>query len=334
MSNFEKKFGRYAISNLSLKLIILYIIGYIIEFINGNVILFLTLDPNAIIHGQVWRLVSWLLVPPSTGGMSGMNLFFIAVMLFFYYSIGKSLENVWGDYRYNVFILTGIVLTVAFSFIWMFFTSVAGIDAATRSLMSAGSYYRVYSLLFSTYYINMSIFLAYAMTFPDAVVLLFFIIPIKVRWLGIFDVAYLLFMIIQGPVPEKFAVAAALVNIAILYFRSGRFGRFSPSQYRRRRQFRQSVNEGRRSAEQAGHVSSPLPADRGRGQGQALHRCCICGRTEITNPELEFRYCSKCEGSYEYCSDHLFNHVHVKAGETPHLIPASRVPGSDNDERK
>lgn len=327
MSHFEKKFGRYAISNLSLKLIILYIIGYIIEFVNGNVILFLTLDPYSILHGQVWRLVSWLLVPPTTGGMSGMNLFFIAVMLFFYYSIGKSLENVWGDYRYNVFILTGIVLTIAFSFIWMFFTSVTGLDAATYSALQAGNYYRIYSLLFSTYYINMSIFLAYAMTFPNATVLLFFIIPVRVSWLGIFDVIYLLYMMIQGPVPEKFAIGAALVNIAILYFRSGRFRRFSPSQYRRRQRFRRSVNEGRRSAEHAASPATPSSPMQ-RGQGNALHRCCICGRTEITNPELEFRYCTKCEGGLEYCSDHLFNHVHVKAGEKPHL----RVPGTDNNE--
>lgn len=325
MSNFEKKFGRYAISNLSLKLIILYIIGYILEFVNGNVILFLTLDPYAILHGQVWRLVSWLLVPPSTGGMSGMNLFFIAVMLFFYYSIGKSLENVWGDYRYNVFILTGIVLTIAFSFIWLLFTSVTGLDGATRAAIPAESYYRVYSLLFSTYYINMSIFLAYAMTFPDAVVLLFFIIPVRVRWLGIFDVAYLLFMMIDGPVPEKFAIAAALVNVAILYFRSGRYSRFRPSEYRRRQQFRRSVNEGRRSI--TGHAASSgaSPSFSQENRQKALHRCCICGRTEITNPELEFRYCTKCEGGLEYCSDHLFNHVHVKAGEKPHLLPVSRV---------
>ena len=117
MSDFERKFGKYAVRDLSLKLIILYLAGYALYFFNSQIIFYLTLNPYAIVHGQIWRIFSWLLIPPSTS-----NLFFIAIMMFFYYSIGTSLERVWGTWRYNVFIFTGILLTVAASFVWMGFS--------------------------------------------------------------------------------------------------------------------------------------------------------------------------------------------------------------------
>ena len=114
MSDFERRFGKYAVRDLSLKLIILYLIGYVIYYINPQILYYMTLNPYAILHGQIWRLVSWLLIPPSAS-----NIFFIAIMMFFYYSIGTSLERVWGTWRYNVFILTGILLTIVAAFLWM-----------------------------------------------------------------------------------------------------------------------------------------------------------------------------------------------------------------------
>ena len=175
MSDFERKFSKYAVRDLSLKLIILYLAGYVIYYLKPEILYHMTLNPYAIVHGQVWRLVSWLMIPPSTS-----NLFFIAVMMFFYYSIGTSLERVWGAWRYNVFIFTGILLTIVSAFLWMGFTYLTG-GGGTLAQVGAGSYFGYYSLAFSTYYINMGIFFAYALTFPEAMVLLFFIIPIKMR---------------------------------------------------------------------------------------------------------------------------------------------------------
>ena len=102
MSNFEKKFGRFAISNLSLKLVVLYLVGYVLYYVKPEIFSLLVLDVTALLHGQFWRILSWLLVPPMGGG----NFFFIAIMLYFYYSIGTSLERVWGDYKYNVYLPT------------------------------------------------------------------------------------------------------------------------------------------------------------------------------------------------------------------------------------
>ena len=314
MSEMEKRFGRYAVRDLSLKLIILYLIGYAIYYLNVNVMQYLTLDPYAIVHGQVWRIVSWLLIPPHTS-----NLFFVAIMLFFYYSIGTSLERVWGVWQYNVFIFTGSLLTVAAAFIWMGFTYLTG-SSGILTQIGPANYFAYYSLAFSTYYINMGIFLAYALTFPDAVVLMFFIIPMKVKWLGLLDVAYLIFEFIETSAAGRFAILATFINIAILYMRfKGPIG----SRMIRRNTLSGIFGSpgGQNARRMAGRTRTSADAfTPGRGgRSGVIHRCAICGRTQNDNPDLEFRYCSKCEGSLEYCQDHLFTHVHVKAGEKPHV---------------
>ena len=148
MSDLERKFGKYAVRDLSLKLIILYLAGYAIYYINPQILYYMSLNPYAIVHGHIWRIVSWILIPPQTS-----NLFFVAIMLFFYYSIGTSLERVWGTWRYNVFIFTGILLTVAAAFVWMGYAYLTG----ALSQITPQNYFGYYSLAFSTYYINMGI---------------------------------------------------------------------------------------------------------------------------------------------------------------------------------
>lgn len=295
MDKFERKFGKYAVSSLSLKLVLLYVAGYILYFVQPAVFSLLTLDVTALLHGQVWRLVSWLLVPPDAGS----NLFFVAIMLYFYYSIGSSLEQVWGDFKYNVYIFLGIFLTILSAFLWAGYLRLMGVSGLSLAqLTKAGAPY------FCTYYINMSIFLAFALTFPEARVYLFFVLPIKVKYLGWIDVAFLVFSMISGNSAERFVIAAALLNVLLLYLRSRSWMSFSPGEVRRRQKFRRSVAEGRKGV---------------RGT-DALHRCAICGRTEKDDDALEFRYCTKCEGGLEYCQDHLFSHVHVKKGEMPRMM--------------
>lgn len=309
MSDFERKFGKYAVRDLSLKLILLYLIGYAIYYINPDLLYYMSLNPYAIVHGQIWRLVSWLLFPPQNN-----NLFFVAVMLFFYYSIGTSLERVWGTWRYNVFIFRGILLTILSAFLWMAFSYLTG-GGGLIAQVGAESYFGYYSLSFSTYFINMGIFFAYALTFPEAVVLLFFIIPVKVKWLGLLDVVYLLLEFVQGTSAARFAIAATFLNIGILYLRSGSGVRGGFSGRKMENMFRGAM--GAAGPKKRGAAGT----GRGPASGGVVHRCAICGRTQADNPDLEFRYCSKCEGGQEYCQDHLFTHVHVKYGETPHMQP-------------
>lgn len=292
MSKWEKKFGKYAISNLTFILIGCYVAGYILYGINSSFMGYLTLNPYAILHGQVWRLVTWVISPPSS-----FDLFTI-IMLLFYLSLGTTLERVWGTWQYNVYIFTGILLTVLASFVCMgVFCLVYGEAASLlmESLCALGAW------LFSTYFINMSIFLAYAATFPNAQVYLMFVIPVKVKFLGFIYGAMLVYQMVvyfkagrTDYAPYWFgvaAIAASLLNFLIFWFRSRNHMHLSPKQVRRKMEFRQDIRR------------NPNPKI-------TKHKCAVCGRSEEDDPTLEFRFCSKCNGNYEYCQNHLFTHQH------------------------
>ena len=163
----ERKIGRYAIPNLTMFIIGTYIIGYLMYFFARSVLPYLYLDPYLILHGQVWRLVSWLLVPPG-----GFDIFTI-IMLLFYYSIGNTLERTWGTFRYNVYIFGGIIATIVGAFV-LYGISILAYGPEVAELSSA-----IYSAAFSTSYISMSIFLGFALAYPNMQVLLMFIIPVQ-----------------------------------------------------------------------------------------------------------------------------------------------------------
>ena len=274
LNKMERKWGKYAIRNLSGVIIATYVIGYILELFLPSVLQWLTLEPYYILHGQVWRLITWLLIPPSR-----LDLFTI-IMLFFYYSIGNTLEQTWGRFRYNVYILTGILSTVAGAFILyviLYFTM------GTNVLFDTA--------LFSTYYINMSIFLAFAAAYPDMQVLVYFIIPIKMKWMGALYGVFILYSFIQSNWVGKVAIIASLLNFIIFFLSTRNLNRVNPKEIKRKQAYRKEIHSA---------------------QKVTKHKCAICGRTELDGDDLEFRFCSKCDGNYEYCQDHLFTHEHVK----------------------
>lgn len=290
MGKWEKKFGKYAIPNLTYILIGCYVLGYLLNALAPSLMSWLTLNPYAILHGQVWRLVTWVISPPSSFDI------FTIIMLLFYLSLGSSLERIWGTWQYNVYIFTGILLTVLGSFICMgIFYLVYG-EAAVMvmsSLCASGAWQ------FSTYFINMSIFLAYAATFPNAQVLLMFVIPVKVKWLGIIYGAMLVYEMVSYfriglTVYAEYwfgvaAIAASLLNFLIFWLRSRNHMHWNPKQVKRKMEFRQDIK---------------------RNPKITKHKCAVCGRSEEDDPSLEFRFCSKCNGNYEYCQYHLFTHQH------------------------
>ena len=306
MSSFKRKFGKYAINNLPLIMILCYGVGYIIKLINTDFLNYLTLNPYAIAHGQVWRIITWLIVPPSSS-----NLFFVMIMLFFYYSIGMSLERTWGTYQYNVYVISGIIFTVAGAFLLMGYSYLT--HGALVEAFGPMEYFALTAINFSTYYVNMSIFLAYAATFPEAQVLLFFIISVKVKWLGIIYGVLLGMQFVSGNVYIRFAMAASLLNFAVFWIRTRKGSHFSPKQIKRRMQFNKKY-EGTEGGRVTGGMFTGTGAasDRSR-QGKTItrHKCAICGRTELDAPGMQFRFCSKCEGNYEYCEEHLYTHTHI-----------------------
>ena len=280
LNKMERKYGRYAIHNLTKYMIGCYAIGYILvyfgQMFGGNFFQYLLLSPYHIMHGQIWRIVSWILIPPSSS-----NIIFVLIMLSFYYYLGTALERTWGAFRYNVYILGGMLCTVIGAFILYFISG----QNEMLSLINGMS--------FSTYYINLSIFLAFAMNYPDMEVLFMMIIPIKIKYLALLDVAYLLYDLIRGGWGTRTVIIASLLNFIIYFLMTRNYRRISPQEIHRKQQFKKAV-----------HPQMTL--------GGTRHKCAVCGRTEKDGEHLEFRYCSKCNGNYEYCQDHLFTHQHIK----------------------
>lgn len=286
MSQFERKFGKYAIRNLSVVLVCCYAVGYVLQFMAPWIAIYLSLDPYAILHGQVWRLVTWILIPPDNS-----NIFLTLLMLYFYCSIGTTLERTWGTYRYNVYIIGGMLFTVIGSFLMMA-CAYLFMQETMPAYGGPAGFFRYGSMYVSTFYINMSIFLAFAATFPDVSVLLMFIIPIKVKWLGVIYGIMLAFSFLQGGFFSKFVILSSPFNFIVFFFTSRNMMHLNPKQIHRRQEFKRDI---RRSA-----------------GGITKHKCAICGRTEVDSPDMQFRFCSKCDGNYEYCEEHLYTHTHVK----------------------
>ena len=277
-----RKFGRFGIPNLTIYMIVCYVIGYALMIVNPGILNWLSLEPAYILRGQVWRLVTWVLYPPSTSGV----LWFAIAVLFFYYPIGTSLERTIGTFKYTLYILSGVIFTILGAFILYF---LLGGNVLVGNV-------------FSTYYISLSTFLAYAMCYPDMQVLLMFIIPVKMKWMAIFYVVIVVYEMIQyimaGAWYLVIPIVASLLNFIIFYFGTKDFSRYNPKEVHRRNEFRRAMEPQGRMKSGSGSVTK--------------HKCAICGRTELDDPNLEFRFCSRCNGNYEYCQDHLFTHTHVK----------------------
>ena len=151
----------------------------------------------------------------------------------------------------------------------------------------------IISLFVSTYYINLSIFLLFAALYPNMEVMLYFVIPVKIKWLAYLDVAIMVYNIYQYGFVCGVIVIASLLNFLIFFVLIMQAKGKTPANTKRKREFQKKVYSAKSVYE-----------------GGARHKCAICGRTELDNPNLTFRYCSKCTGSKEYCEDHLFTHEH------------------------
>ena len=280
LNKMERKYGRFAIKNLTLYIILTYVVGFVLTRFAPNTLGYFLLEPYFILKGEVWRIISWILLPPMA-----FNIWSI-IMLFFYYSIGRQLERAWGDFRYNVYIFGGILFIIIASFVLYFITG-------------AKVPFVMYGEGFSTYYICLSLFFGYAMTCPDQVILLYFIIPIKMKWMALISLAYIIFDLVRGSALTRTEIIASLVNFFIFFGLTRGFKAMMP------RIIKRPIN--RRPTTIRPPQGSPIAK-----AGAPRHKCAVCGKTELDGDDLEFRYCSKCEGDYEYCQDHLFTHEHIK----------------------
>lgn len=283
INNLERKIGKYAIPNLTMYIIALYVIGYVIQLTSNGLTAFLVLNPLLVLQGQVWRLVTWLLIPPSSFSI------LIIITLIFYYFVGSTMERTMGTFRYNLFIFSGVLFMIIAAFLSL------GIFALTDpENLPVIMYY--YSGSFTTYFVQQVVFLAFAIIYPEMSVLLMFIIPVKIKYLGILYAAFLgyecVISLIGGNYCLFLAITSQFVNLFLFWVSLGRAFKFQPKQVKRRAEYRKNAK------------IMPM--------GVTRHKCAVCGRTEQDDPGLEFRFCSKCNGNYEYCMDHLYTHQHVK----------------------
>lgn len=196
LNKLERKIGKYAIPNLSLWLVVTYALGYLMMYMTPGIISYLMLEPAMVLRGQVWRLVTWVLIPPSTG-----NIFFYIIMIMLYYSLGTALERTWGTFRFNVYIFGGMIFTVIGAFVAYGFLSVTG------GLTIGIGYY------VTTYYINMAIFLAFAVCFPNMQILLWFIIPVRMKWMAYVYAALTIYDFVTTGAVGRISIAAALFEL-------------------------------------------------------------------------------------------------------------------------
>ena len=231
-------------------------------------------DPALVMKGQIWRLVSFMLVPEADGPLM------LLISLYFYYFIGSSLEGEWGKGKFTIYYFSGMLLTVLYSLVLYWITG-------TRILVSAT-------------YVNLSLFFAFATLWPNQRVLVFYIIPMKIKWLAWVDAAFFALMIVQylmlGMIGYALVPVIAMAGY-LLFFGEWLFGFLSPQRAKQKArtiQFKQAVKK-----EQREQTRQPY-----------TRKCAVCGRTDTENPGLEFRYCSRCAGYHCFCEEHINSHVH------------------------
>lgn len=291
LNKLERRFGRYAIPNLMKYVVILYAVGLIMGTINPQIYnQFFALDFGKVMKGQVWRLVTFIIPNESL-----LNLLFVAISVYLYYMIGNALERAWGAFRLNLYFFSGILFNVIGSLL---------VYIINPNFIISPSLEVVYTAMF----------FAFAAIYPNTQFLVLFIIPVKVKylaWIGGGWIIYSIFLsTYQGIVfhqinliLEILPTVFSMLNFLIFFLATRNYRRISPSEFQRRARFQQQMYQARQQSN-----TSP----RSGHNTITRHKCAVCGRTELDDDQLEFRFCSKCDGNYEYCMDHLFTHEHVK----------------------
>lgn len=271
---------RFGIPNLMRVIVIgnvaVYVLMLLTQANDANALSFLTFNLNALLHGEVWRLVTFVFVPAYS------SPFALLISLYFYYWIGSTLERQWGTAKFNLYYISGALLTV--------------LGVVLASLITGNPYLTAAG----TGYVNLSMFFAFAFLFPNTTVLLFFILPVRMKWLAYLDGALFAFDIIKAIGAHNWAGVVlpivALLNFAVFIWPEVHYlkERAKYQNSRKTVQFRQAQQQQAKQAQQQGY----------------RHKCAVCGRTDTDYPDLQFRYCSKCVGYHCFCQDHIFNHVH------------------------
>ena len=266
------------------RLMLFVVIGKVIVWLfcqmdrTNTLIYYLYFNPALFCRGQVWRILTFALLPDSN------SILWFALALYFYYFIGNSLEAAWGPGKFTIYYLSGMALTALYSLIYYWISGM--------------------SVLVTASYLNLSLFFAFATLWPDQRVLLFFFIPIKIKWLAWLDAVMFVMSVVtyigQGAVGLALVPVVAMANY-LVFCGEWLFDFFRPSSVRRKTVQKARTIQFKQAAKKVQQEQ--------RAQGYT-RKCDVCGRTDRDYPNLEFRYCSRCAGYHCFCIDHINNHVH------------------------
>ncbi len=290
MKNLRRNFERFCymhrswgIPNLMLYLCLGSALTYIFTMASGNAILYywLVFDRDLILQGQVWRLITYPLT------FNGGSVFWTLLGLVCYYSLGRAMENSWGTLRFNLFYFTGVILMDIFCLL-------VPCQATVNEL-------------------NLSLLLAYATMYPSAQFLILFVIPIKAWFMALFYLVLVALDLFTVPFPYCLFSIISLANYFLFFGKD--VLNVVPVSWR--------ANLRRLFKKKPKYVPAqpkviPFPkagsyeAEVSSVKAPYTHRCTVCGKTDVSHPELEFRYCSKCNGYYCYCQEHISSHSHIQ----------------------
>lgn len=304
MKNLRRSFDRFCfqhrdkgIPNLMLFIVLGNAVVYLLSTFMQNYALYnlLCFDRDAILQGQVWRLVTYVF----TSFSSSHNILLVAISYLCYFSIGRTIENVWGTLRFNLFYLSGVLMMDVFAM------CLGGILVQDGNVL--WNYSTYYQSMGST--LNMTLFLSYATLYPNAHFLLFFIIPVKAWIFAVVDLALTVVQIVElsYPVfafPHNLFPLVAIGNY-LLFFGKDVLNLIPLS-------WRMKAGKKKQPKKTGTIPFVPNTPPYQAKNENYNHRCTVCGRTDVSNPELEFRYCSRCNGYHCYCEDHISNHEHIE----------------------
>jgi len=256
LDKLERKYGRYAIPNVTTGIVIGQAFLYLFAYSGQLDISRALLIPGLVLAGEWWRLLTFPFTPPNAG------LFFIFFALYAFYLMGSALEGRWGAFRYNVFLLTGYFATVAAAFLTPHQPA-------------------------SNVFIGGSVFLAFAALYPEFQFYIFFVIPVKVKWLALLAWIGYGISFLSGDWSTRFLVLASISNYLLFFGRDIWW----------------TMRTGKRKIAEKAKTFS--------GSREAFHSCASCGKTDITHPNIDFRYCPDC-GGLGYCSEHINSHEHKR----------------------
>ena len=190
----ERKLPFLSFPNLNLYMVVIFLVALAIDMINPSFyFLYLSLNVGLVLQGQIWRLVTFIFYPITSSSWLILSL----IMIYVYYSITKTLVMMWGNFKFNLYLFIGYISQIIAAFATYFILK--------RPVIFVPSY-TVFSLI-----------MAFALTFPNAYFMIYFLIPIKAKYIAYIEVAFYIWMFLGSGIEDRIAIICSAMNVFIFF---------------------------------------------------------------------------------------------------------------------